>query len=275
MQTVGTSPIEGVIFCGELGPQQTGFSFQATSLPGHLIHIMLRGEVRQDCNGREYHIRPGDVIWYHEDELVRGTVLKGPWIWYSVGFIARTMPPPAFELRQLRPPLRDATRPFEAMLAAWKEESLPAPLRTFRVHAALLELLAVLHPLAFPREAVNAARNVDPRARLWWELETELRKRLDQPLDLRAMEELCGRSQATIARSCRFAVGLAPLKRMKQVRMSLARGLVQRSGLTMTEIAARIGYSRVHEFSRDYRKHHGIPPTEHRQNPEFRSRNSE
>jgi len=265
MQQVAASPVESIIFCNRLGPHAAGFSFKATSLPGHLIHIMLEGEVRQECNGREYHIRPGDVIWYHEDELVRGTVLKGPWIWYSVSFIARTLPPPPFELRQLRPPLKDAVRPFEMMLAAWQDQSLAPSLRTLRVHAGLLEILSVLHPLAYPSRAENAARDLDPRARLWWELETELRKRLDQTLDLREMEKLCGRSQATIARSCRFAVGLPPLKRMKQVRMSLARGLVQRSSLSMSDIAARIGYRRVHEFSRDYRKYHGAPPTSHRQ----------
>jgi len=264
MKTVAASPVESIIFCGELGPQQSGFSFKATSLPGHLVHIMLSGEVEQECNGREYRVRPGDVIWYHEDELVRGRVSKGPWIWYSVSFIARTLPPPPFELRQLRPQLKDVRRPFESMLAAWKDETLPPHLRTLRTHAGLLGMLSVLHPLAYPRTEEHAARGLDPRARLWWELETELRKRLDQSMDLGEMEELCGRSPATIARSCRFAVGLPPLKRMKQVRMSLAKGLVQRSALSMSEIAARIGYTRVHEFSRDYRKFHAATPTEHR-----------
>jgi transcriptional regulator GlxA family with amidase domain len=64
-----------------------------------------------------------------------------------------------------------------------------------------------------------------------------------------------------VAGACRYAVGLPPLKRIKQIRFSLARGLLQRSALSVKEIAAETGYPRVHEFLRDYRKHFGHPPT--------------
>jgi transcriptional regulator GlxA family with amidase domain len=43
--------------------------------------------------------------------------------------------------------------------------------------------------------------------------------------------------------------------------MSLARGLVRHSELGIGEIARQVGYSRVHEFSRDYRKHFALAPT--------------
>jgi len=256
--SVGASPIESVIFCGQLGPQQTDFTFKANSLPGHLIHIVTSGRVRQECNGREYLLTPGCAIWYHEDELVRGTVLEGPWIWYSCGFIARTLPPPSFENRLFYPPLKKVVPPFKEMLAAWQDHALPPTLRIFKVHAGLLQILSVL------TQPAQSPSRIDPRARLWWDVETELRKNLERRIDLALMEEISGRSQATIARSCLYAVGIPPLKRIKQVRMSLARGLVQRSELSMSEIAARIGYTRVHEFSRDYRKHFGMPPTQAR-----------
>jgi AraC-like DNA-binding protein len=262
--------VESVIFCGQLGPQPTGHAFKATSLPGHLIHIVTHGRVQQECNGREYFLRPGTVIWYHEDELVRGRVVDGPWIWYSVSFIAPTLPPPGYTQREFFPPLRKVVRPFISMLSAWQNHSLPPLLRTIQVHAALLEILQVLGGIqensgeAAAPSSSPAFGKLDPRARLWWELETKLRRTLEQKIDLALMEKLSGRSAATIARSCLFAVGVPPLKRIKQVRMSLARGLVQRSELSISQIATQIGYGRVHEFSRDYHKHFGIPPTAHR-----------
>lgn len=100
--------------------------------------------------------------------------------------------------------------------------------------------------------------------KLWWEVEAWARQRIDRPVTL---DDLCshsGRSPNTLARACREAVGLATMKRLKQIRLSLARGLVLYSDLNMTEIAARIGYARVHEFSRDYRKTYGRPPTAER-----------
>jgi AraC-like DNA-binding protein len=60
-------------------------------------------------------------------------------------------------------------------------------------------------------------------------------------------------------------VGVSPLKRVKQLRMSMARRLVWMSKLTFTEIADRIGYPRVHEFSRDYHKYFGVTPTDDRE----------
>jgi AraC-like DNA-binding protein len=255
---VGASPIETVLFCARLGPQETGFNFTANSLPGHLIHCVTSGHVRQECNGREYELKPGTAIWYHEDELVRGTVLKGPWIWYSVGFIAPAFPPPSFDERLFFPSQSEVLEPFLEMLAAWEDHTLPAFVRTFKVHANLLRILSAL-----TTPAQSPAR-IDPRGRLWWNLEMELRKDLQQRIDLARMEELSGRSQATIARSCMFAVGLPPLKRIKQVRMSLANGLLLRSTLSVSEIARRVGYQRIHEFSRDFRKFYGVPPTQRR-----------
>lgn len=76
------------------------------------------------------------------------------------------------------------------------------------------------------------------------------------------------KSVATIARSSQAAVGLPPMKRLKQIRMSLARGLVIRSDLLFKQVAAQVGYERVHEFSRDYRLAFGMSPRRHRQQGE-------
>jgi transcriptional regulator GlxA family with amidase domain len=50
------------------------------------------------------------------------------------------------------------------------------------------------------------------------------------------------------------------MKRVKQIRLSMAWGLVMFSDLKMTDIAQRVGYGRLHEFSRDYRRQFGRSP---------------
>jgi transcriptional regulator GlxA family with amidase domain len=85
------------------------------------------------------------------------------------------------------------------------------------------------------------------------------------------LENIGRRSKERIVRACRLAVGTLPLKRIKHVRLSYARGLVEFSNLSMSEIACRIGYCRVQEFSRDFRKQFGMTPTEAReQGPQYR-----
>jgi transcriptional regulator GlxA family with amidase domain len=92
-------------------------------------------------------------------------------------------------------------------------------------------------------------------------VETWVRQRIHETHALPSLAATFHRSPKTIARACEEAVGLPPMKRLKQIRLNLARGLVQYSDLDMTRIAHRVGYARVHEFSRDYRKAYGRAPT--------------
>lgn len=237
------------------------YRFVASSLPGHLIQVMIEGTTEHEASGRRYVLRPRSLIWYHEDELVRGHVIEPPWRFYTLNFIAPALPPPPFEQRVRTVDARMMKR-FANLLSIWRDVQQPPPVREMRVQAQLLDILAALSAPG------GQAFVTDPSADLWWNLETKLRRDLTQSIDLTRMSEILGKSIATIARSCQSAVGLAPMKRIKQIRMSLARGLVRGSALSITEIAHRVGYARVHEFSRDYRKHQGVTPTRDRRQAE-------
>ncbi|HEX7009215.1 MAG TPA: AraC family transcriptional regulator, partial [Phycisphaeraceae bacterium] len=254
---VGAAVVQAVLLVDLYERPEVGHRIAASSLPGHLIQLVINGRTTHEVSGRRYQMGPGSLIWYHEDETVRGVVHEAPWRYYTLNFIAPALSPPPFEARVRRVGQR-VFRRFEALLRAWRDEAAPRAVREMRVQSALLALLA---DLAAP---VGEPYSMAPSARLWWELETRLRQDLSRRIDLAWMAAVTGKSQATIARSCRAAVGLPPLKRVKQIRMSLARGLVERSDLRIKEIADRVGYRRVQEFSRDYRKHFGHPPTAQR-----------
>ena len=241
---VGPGCVESVLVVNRY-ERTTGHIGQASSQPGHLLQLAT--------SGRSYEIHAGSLIWYHENEWVRTRVLQGPWIFYSVNFIAPTLTPPPFEQR-VRQVGAATRRAVLHLYDVWRDLGTPPQTRQLRVQAGIFNLLASLP------EASGQSYTMNEAARLWWSVEAEVRADLSRPFDLARLSSLCGKSPATLARSCRAAVGLPPLKRIKQVRMSLARGLVQRSGLRIGEIAQRIGYDRVHEFSRDYRKAFGQSP---------------
>lgn len=251
-QICGPSPVESIRLVERFERLVSPYAYQATSLPGHLLHYVVQGEVEQTSNGRRQHLQPGTVIWYHEDEWVEGRVLRPPWVYFSVNFSAPTLAPPDFGAR-LHLNRHDLAQPFAALHTAWREPSGAA--RDYTCHARLLDLLAALPADTASRPAATAG------GRLWWDVETWCRRHISRHLTL---TELCAqfhRSPNTLTRACLEAVGQTPMRRLKQIRLSLARGLVHYSELNMTEIAQRIGYARVHEFSRDYRKAHGRPPT--------------
>jgi transcriptional regulator GlxA family with amidase domain len=141
--------------------------------------------------------------------------------------------------------------------------ALAPVIRHLQVHAAMASLLGeVLEDFDhIPSQSVE----MPALARLWWEVEAKVRKRVGQPLTLPELAELSDRSQATLARACHAAVGMAPMKRLKHIRMNLAQGLLYRSDLSIKEVSARLGYDRLHEFSRDYRKHFGTSPRHDRE----------
>ncbi len=250
-QPIGPAPIEGVLLV-ERFQCPRGHRFEASSLPGHLLHVVVRGRVRQTCNGRAYELGPRSAIWYHEDEHVVGEVLA-PWTFYSVNFIAPAMPPPELGERALAVRWTDALRACRRLYAAWRSSEAEER-RTLAVHAALGELLLCLAPRPAPVR-------MEGRARLWWLVESRVRERLDHPPTLAELAKLAGASRAAVERACHAATGTSPMQRMKSVRLSLARGLLGRADLGIGEIAARVGYGRIHEFSRDYARRFGAPPS--------------
>lgn len=251
---VGPCAVQAVLLVERFVRNSPNHRFVAHSLPGHLIQCTVRGTTEHEANGRQYVLSPGDVIWYHEDELVKGRVCETPWIFYSVNFIAPALDPPPFEARVQHVDAAVVEK-FGRLLDTWRNLKVPPALREWRVQSCLLDLIAHLYR---PR---HLPIRMTPAARFWWEIETVVRRDLTQHYTLPRLERISGSSQATIARSCLAAVGVPPIKRIKQIRMSMARGLVQRSDLSLKQIAARVGFGRLHEFSRDYRKCFGLPPS--------------
>ena len=138
--------------------------------------------------------------------------------------------------------------------------------RHLRVLARLTELLLELLPSDLRTD------RTDVHTDLWWDIETRLREDLSRPIDMRLLQDLSGRSVRSIIRACHLAVGMPPMKRIKKLRLSYARGLSLYSQLSLTEIALRVGYGRVQELSRDYRRQFGVTPTEDRQaGPDYRN----
>jgi len=239
-------------------------AYKAQSLPGHLIHVVTEGEVQQRAGGVMQHVGAGQAIWYADDEPVQGTILKAPWVFYTVNFLAPALPPPPLDQRvcQVNAP---TVQRMEQLLETWRDADMPPLLRHLRVHALVLQCIADLLPPDAHRH------RIDRFTQLWWEIELHVRRNPAEPIDLNYLRRLTKRSQRSIVRACHLAVALSPMKRVKQIRLSYARGLVQLSNLTMTEIALRVGYSRVQEFSRDYREHYGRTPTDDRRaGPNYR-----
>jgi AraC-like DNA-binding protein len=148
---------------------------------------------------------------------------------------------------------------FEALFIAWRDQRQSSMARHIRVHLLMLDLLLDLLPIT------RTTHRLDAPTKPWWAIEAKLRGKLDQPIDLPFLKNLSGLSLRSIEEACDLATRTTPMKRVKELRLTYARGLVQHSDLTISEIAYRTGYSRVQELSRDYHERLEVTPSEERE----------
>jgi len=57
------------------------------------------------------------------------------------------------------------------------------------------------------------------------------------------------------------SVSLSPARYLHTLRMERARLLLERTFLSVKEVMAHVGVNDPSHFSRDFRRHHGVPPT--------------
>lgn len=103
-----------------------------------------------------------------------------------------------------------------------------------------------------------------PEARIaellrWVENQDEAR------LDTDMLAARAGMSPATLHRHFRSVTGYPPLHYFKRQKLIRAKGLLSVQGLTVAQAAHSIGYGDPTNFSRDYRKLFGHPPSKDRQ----------
>ncbi|MDD5521424.1 MAG: AraC family transcriptional regulator [Kiritimatiellae bacterium] len=256
--------IERIVLVDRITRRRKDIPLATSSLPGHLIQLTIEGSAHHESEGRVFDMEPGLVVWFCQDEEVKVRVTKAPWTFLTVNFIAPHLPPPPFD-QSIRHASSGTRHLFENLLQTWHDRSAKALVRHIRVKARLLDLIADVLP------SESAPFYLDPMAQIWWKLETILRERLQEPVDLNSLCQLSGRSARTLYRACHRATGTAPLKRIKKIRLSMARGLILHSQLNISEVAYRVGYDRVQELCRDYRHHFGLTPLQDRAaGPDYR-----
>ncbi|CAM3084965.1 AraC family transcriptional regulator [Paenibacillus lupini] len=90
-----------------------------------------------------------------------------------------------------------------------------------------------------------------------------MRENLSEQLTLdRLCQELhLGKSRLKEIFHTQASVG--PMEYFKQLKIEEAKTLIREQQYNMTEIAAKLGYSSIHYFSRDFKKATGMPPSDY------------
>jgi AraC-like DNA-binding protein len=88
-----------------------------------------------------------------------------------------------------------------------------------------------------------------------------LQTHYDQPLDIATIADVAHMSPSTLHHTFRAVTNSSPLQYLKKIRLHQARVLMLSDGLGAGEAARRVGYGSDSQFSREYRRLFGAPPT--------------
>lgn len=134
--------------------------------------------------------------------------------------------------------------------------------RDRRVLAPLAEREVLYHVLA--GEQGKLLREValrDSRSHRIAEVLRYLQAHYDQPLDIPTIADVANMSPSTLHHTFKEVTCSSPLQYLKSVRLHQARLLMLQDGLGASEAGHRVGYGSASQFSREYRRLFGVPPS--------------
>lgn len=231
--------------------------------PGHELILCLRGKGWTRIKGRLHKVEPGDLLWincHHPHE--HGAAPEDPWEVYWI----RVEGPRLAQMSELlsieeSPVIRDvelelAIRVYGELFNLIAAESPGSPAR---INAHVAQILA----MAFcARQQAGRSDPEIPRA-LWRPLET-MRMFYFERHTVGSLSRLAGLSETHFSRIFKDAFGTSPIDWLRRERISQAKRRLADTHDDIKEIAEQVGYNDRYFFSKDFKKHTGLTPTQFR-----------
>jgi len=150
-------------------------------------------------------------------------------------------------------PLNDPPRVTDAFLRLTRQFQLREGLHAIRLKSDFLGFLAELHE--------NIGVNGTNDGRAWRKaLDYIYRHYAESDLTLTAIARAAALSTSQLCRVFRAECGTTPMKYLTKVRVARACDLLRKTGQSIKEVAAAVGFSDPLHFSRVFRRSQGLPP---------------
>jgi AraC-like DNA-binding protein len=152
------------------------------------------------------------------------------------------------------PELLDALRRYLALADSPADAKVLAPLISKEIHYRLL-----VAPFGgMLRCLIRHDSNASAIARAIGHIRSELRS----PLTIPELAQRVGMSASAFHKHFRTVTSTTPLQYQKELRLLEARRLLKTAGATVTTVAYEVGYESSSQFSREYARKFGVPPSQ-------------
>ena len=265
-----TTPIEGVLVA------RHDESMLEPSMSGSVMALIAQGRKRLALGDRVYEYGAGQYLVSSLDLPVTGQFLDASPERPALGFGLLLDPAGVAELllQAAAPDIRDGRgSPPSGMIVS------DAPERLVDAVVRLLRLLDC--PRDIPVLAPLIKREI-----LWWLIEGEqgaavrqlgladsnlsqiaravrwIRQHHARPFRVEDVAAFCGMSASAFYRNFQAATAMSPIQFQKQIRLQEARLMLAAEPGDVSGIGYRVGYDSASQFSREYRRQFGAPPSQ-------------
>lgn len=264
-----TTPIEGVLIA------RHDISVLEPSMSGSVMALIAQGTKRLALGEQVYEYGAGQYLVSSLDLPVTGQFIDASPERPALGFGLVLHPPSIADLLLRAGSLgtRDGrgSPPCGMVVSDAPQRLLDAVLRLLRLLDSPRDL-PVLAPLikqeilwwliegeqgAAVRQLGLADSNLSHIARaVRW-----IREHYARPFRVEDIADLCGMSASAFYRNFQAATAMSPIQFQKQIRLQEARLRLAGQGGDVAEIGYSVGYDSPSQFSREYRRQFGAPPS--------------
>ncbi len=89
------------------------------------------------------------------------------------------------------------------------------------------------------------------------------------PLSTDAMADMAGMSKTKLHETFKSITSMSPLQYVKSIRLHQARVLMLNEGIPASTAAFRVGYASASQFSREFKRFFGVPPSQVAAAPDY------
>jgi AraC-like DNA-binding protein len=88
-----------------------------------------------------------------------------------------------------------------------------------------------------------------------------LQENYNQSIDISSIARFAGMGNSTLHHVFEKIVGQSPIQYLKKIRLHQARLMIVSNGLSASEAAYKVGYNNASQFSREFKRQFGLPPS--------------
>jgi AraC-like DNA-binding protein len=243
-------------------------SFEA-SLYEPVLCLILQGRKQVSIGAQTLSFGPGECLLVSHDLPVCSRVTKAPYLALVLEVDLSTIrklydevaesaleceSARAAETHRADPGLLDALRRYVALADSPTDAKVLGPITSKEIHYRLL--MATFGGML--RSLIRHDSNASAIARAIGHIRADIRS----PIAIPDLARRVGMSASSFHQHFKTVTSTTPLQYQKELRLLEARRLLRTGGASVTTVTYEVGYESSSQFSREYARKFGIPPSQ-------------